>query len=468
MRVFASLFIVVGLTTIAICGIAGGKPPAAANDIGKVEPPSGLIVHEWGTFTSISGSDGARLEFRPLIDNDLPQFVVNRAWQAGRVPNPFMKFDIRSLQRMETPITYFYTDREQEVSVKVGFPKGLLTEFYPPVQSMKPAFDFKKRAEVGNSELDWGKVTLIPMDRLVPPLSSPEAAKAAHQRIIQTLAPDSRSHPHYDYARETDSAFVYVPHTRDASRPAAPVGDHFEKFLFYRGVGNFPLPLTVAAQGTDTYAVSNTGGETLRSLFLVTYADNHLHMQHVKAIGAGTTLTIHQSSETMRSDILSNMVVDALIAEGLYEKEARAMVKTWSDSWFSEAGTRLFYILPRTLTDELLPLTISPAPDRVVRVMVGRMEIISPEEESRITQIVLASATARKVTADQAADVSTQAQKAKPILPGPALPQGLVQMGRLAEPALIRVKNFTKDKVIRTEASLLLDELHQYQTTLTN
>jgi hypothetical protein len=50
----------------------------------SAEPTAeGLVVHEWGTFTSFSGSDGVRLEFRPLADEDLPPFVLDRFLQAG-------------------------------------------------------------------------------------------------------------------------------------------------------------------------------------------------------------------------------------------------------------------------------------------------------------------------------------------------------------------------------------------------
>ena len=45
-----------------------------------------LVVHEWGTFTSFSGSDGVRLEYRPLLDEDLPYFVLDRFLQSG-TPN---------------------------------------------------------------------------------------------------------------------------------------------------------------------------------------------------------------------------------------------------------------------------------------------------------------------------------------------------------------------------------------------
>jgi len=53
------------------------------------------------------------------------------------------------------------------------------------------------------------------------------------------------------------------------------------------------------------------------------------------------------------------------------------MIKTWKDSWFEE-GSRLIYIVPRGFIDNVLPLTIDPAPGQIVRVFVGRLEIITP------------------------------------------------------------------------------------------
>jgi hypothetical protein len=71
-----------------------------------------------------------------------------------------------------------------------------------------------------------------------------------------------------------------------------------------------------------------------------------------------------------------------LTAAGLYEKEARAMVKTWEAAWSGEEGTRLLYLVPRSRTDELLPLTIEPKPTAMVRVLVGRHDFLTPEEEA--------------------------------------------------------------------------------------
>lgn len=433
---------------------------------------SPFVVHEWGTFTSISGSDGVRLEFRPLVENDLPEFVTNRAWQGGRHPNPFLKISIKSLQRMETPVTYFYTDREREVDVKVGFPKGLLTEFYPPVKGMKPDFDFKRKVTIGNSELDWGRITLIPPERLAPPLSSPAIAQAVLDRLLETIAPDSDSHPHYRYARNTDSAIVHVRRDFDKTRPQAPRGDFFEKFLFYRGVGNFPLPLRVVAKGEGQFEVSNSGSDPLRSLFLVTFRDNQLWVTKCRELPAGGSLvmTSSQTPPITRPE-LGRQVVEALVEEGLYLKEAEAMVATWNESWFAEEGTRLFYMLPARITDELLPLDITPRPDQMVRVMVGRHEIVSPEQESQLEQVVRASAEARRVAVQQVAarklaearGEAVDEQRAAATESAPQFPEPLTQLGRLAEPMLARIAQCTKDDAVKVEVANLIRELRARQ-----
>ena len=67
-----------------------------------------------------------------------------------------------------------------------------------------------------------------------------------------------------------------------------------------------------------------------------------------------------------------------LVEQGLFAPEAKAMIATWRDSWFEE-GTRLFYLLPQAAVDAVLPLEISPAPVRVVRTFVGRLELATPE-----------------------------------------------------------------------------------------
>jgi hypothetical protein len=76
-----------------------------------------------------------------------------------------------------------------------------------------------------------------------------------------------------------------------------------------------------------------------------------------------------------------------LVDQGLYPDEAHAMVETWRDSGFEE-GSRLIYIVPRSFIDRVLPLTINPTPGQIVRVFVGRLEIVTPATASAVETAV--------------------------------------------------------------------------------
>jgi hypothetical protein len=327
------------------------------------------------------------------------------------------------------------------VSARVRFPEGLLTEFYPPVERMEPPFHFGEKPPLKQSVLDWGDIHLIPMEG-----SQSQALARARCRL-----PESDPRFHYGHARETDSALVHVRMSKpDASTPLASKGDFCEKFLFYRGVGNFDLPLSLTATSDGSFELVNAGHEAVRSLFLVDIEAPMVRFATFDHVDPAGRLKLTQSAQPTSVSALSAAVQGALVREGLFEKEAVAMVKTWRSSWFGENGTRLFYILPRTVTDGLLPLEIDPQPERVVRVLVGRMEIMRPEEESRVTEIVQKSASARQVHALLGA--------AGKLVPYEAPPE-LASLGRLAEPALARVGTISKDAEIRSEAKLLLKSL---------
>ena len=114
-----------------------------------VPAASGLIVHEWGTFTSIAGKDGVALEWRPLNGaSDLPKFIHTIQNQdEGLRHGP--KANLTAVVRMETPVLYFYSASETDVSVKVDFPKGKITEWYPQARSV-------------STSIDWGRLKIVP------------------------------------------------------------------------------------------------------------------------------------------------------------------------------------------------------------------------------------------------------------------------------------------------------------------
>src|SRR2546423_2865359 len=76
----------------------------------------------------------------------------------------------------------------------------------------------------------------------------------------------------------------------------------------------------------------------------------------------------------------------ALKEEGLFADEADALLSTWELSYFKSAGLRLFFMVPRAWTDFHLPLEIS-VPSEVKRAMVGRLELVTPEQRGLLSQL---------------------------------------------------------------------------------
>jgi hypothetical protein len=111
------------------------------------------------------------------------------------------------------------------------------------------------------------------------------------------------------------------------------------------------------------------------------------------------------------------MQVHGADANGLYDDEATAMVNTWKRQWFRTPGPRLLYIAPQSWTDRSIPLAVDPKPESTKRVMVIRVEILTPEIE--------------------AADVAALRGLASPATAGAARDH-FAALGRFAEPRLRR------------------------------
>jgi hypothetical protein len=408
----------------------------------SAKAPGHYVAHEWGTFTSVQGGDGVLLEWNPLESSALPHFVydwknpgLNRRSSAAFVVG---KTAMWALQRMETPVIYFYADQKQTVDASVSFPQGAITEWYPQACQVGPStvpvppaiakldeyahkagagpgFTFASllgHRDIKDSRIKWGEVELLPPSK--------------NGSLTHLLATD-QSGSHYFAARDTDSDYVKM-YSLSATNPAP----EFEKFLFYRGVGNFKTPLRVTVDSADSVTVANTGTEPLTHLFLLGQKDGSGQFMELDRLEPGAERNVPlQSLSTAPAqkiaDQLCQQMALALEHEGLYTREAKAMVKTWRDSWFEEDGLRVLYLLPRSWTDQILPLSLEPAPRELVRVMVGRAEALSPKLEDSLASDLL-----------KAKDGDSQARER-------AMAQ-LRRLGRFARPAMnLAIKDFDKE-----------------------
>ena len=310
---------------------------------------SSLTAHEWGTFTSIAGMDGSAVEWSPLIGStDLPAFVEH-------FRDPGFKGGLRGTVRMETPVLYFYSSKEEMISVSVGFSRGVITEWYPHASRVEPAanlyYGILQQAGA-NGSIAWDSVTLAPNGR-------PDF-------------PREERNSHYYAARMTSSTPLRV-------KSAA--GEQQEKFLFYRGVSTFSVPLSAMLDAEGKLRIKNHGDQEIPTTILFERRGDKVGY---RIDGPLTQEAILDSAElTSTVDEIGRDLEGILVAQGLYQDEAHAMLETWRGSWFEE-GSRLLYIVPPAFVNEVLPLSITPAPAQTVRVFVGRLELVTPATEKAV------------------------------------------------------------------------------------
>jgi hypothetical protein len=334
------------------------------------EKQASFTVHEWGTFTSVAGPDGKAAQWLPLAGpGDLPCFVErfqNRLFKdIGPVASDIKKNPIDYAKartqllgpiRMETPVVYFYSERPEKVNLRVAFPKGFITEWYPKAtlnQTPVRAGVLQKSQDTG-ATIVWKDIEVLP-------------------RNARVSFPQGSTTSHYYAARETEANPIRV-------------NDQNEKFLFYRGVGGFPVPVNVTVTDSGKVRIKYLGGKPYAILFesrggklgysLVDTSKGEVVMDTPPLTG---------NFESLRAELEA-----ALVSQGLFAKEASAMVETWRDSWFEE-GTRLFYIVPPAMVEEILPLTMQPRPAKVVRVFVGRVEVFTASTIKAVETAVYAN-----------------------------------------------------------------------------
>ncbi|MEJ7729710.1 MAG: hypothetical protein WKG00_10870 [Polyangiaceae bacterium] len=393
----------------------------------------GLVVHEWGTLTTMEGSNGASLEGLQHETEAVPAFVHRNI---DSYPSPFAHLGDSSRDatvrgarsKMETPVIYFYSDTAQRVSVEVDFVRGLLTHWYPRHASASPEIEAARSGGVdlggiGQSTLRW-EVELVPPGQAPP-------------REIPAVDADDA----WQLARETRAATLRtVPATGAGDAEAAPT--EAEHYIFYRGLGQLELPLQAVSGAGGQVIVMNHGTAEIAASFVLDMQGERgryhrlgripAHGAQPVAMGAQPSMPAAALVATLERDMTA-----ALVEQGLFADEARAMVRTWSRAWFASEGTRVLYVLPRDVVDRVLPLRIDPRPETLVRVLVGRHEYLTPEVEAEVEALLRA-----RVSADERAAAAAMGR--------------LGRIGRFLEPSIRAVMARTADpSVLRSAREVL-------------
>jgi len=401
------------------------------------DPSDGFVVHEWGTFTSVSGSDGALLPGLHHEEEDLPRFVADR--MAVAKDRPDLAYN-PAFQKMETPVTYFYAPAPIEVTAKVAFPKGIFTQWYPFVETMDPLV-----AEIGGKDryttpvadipehcrerwhlhdglLDWAKIDVLAAD-------------------AQVVLPGPVENTTWGFARRTRSNPLRI-HRGD--QPAQ--SNQVEKFLFYRGLGDleFPVKVTIAGEVARIANADSVGAMGGLVLMRVTHDAAGFQSLGDLAPGETTSASIPEAKMAHGDFVpaLKSALASRLVESGLFADEAQSMVDTWERSYFLTPGVRLLYLLPQATTDKTIPLTITPAPAKMTRTMVIRMELMPPSDERKLSVWLTA-------LAGGAPEQQIEARRS------------FLGLGRFAQPHLTRAVALASSPAEKAAGEKLLDEIAQ-------
>jgi hypothetical protein len=344
-----------------------------------------LVVHEWGTFTSLQDEQGNALGSINTDDEPVPAFV-HQLPRAMLFP-PTVAFtsdakgtpagDPNVTMRLETPVLYFHPPKGNtapvKVDVDVAFNGGWLSQYFPDAHA---AID-------GATDAD-----------LAPALSAQTVGRLSWHGVTINAV-------HGDLPNTTDPVWT-APRAVDSAMISA--GFEGEHFLFYRGVGHLDAPLRVERHEKEktlqvhaAATVANIGQSWLVDI----RPDGSVAFRIVPrmpmpshGLDASSTVPAEFTEEDYSPknlDRLREQLHEVLVTDGLFADEAEALLNTWQRSYFQNPGERLFFLVPQEWTDRVLPLKLS-VPAEIKRVMVGRIELVTPMQRALLRHMATSGA----------------------------------------------------------------------------
>jgi hypothetical protein len=353
------------------------------------EPPK-LIVHEWGVFCTFADAKYANANLK-------------QEW-ASMPPDFYRQFPDRKLRKVEEwdsmapvdkPIIYFYTDRQNlAADVKVKFTDGAPVVWWPC--TVEPLDDFRVKAPGICRELHWsGKLKAD---------GTEEVGSGWHicDYTVKTPPDSWVNQARLDNAAwfVTDDAAVRV----QPAKPSKPTEADFkgfrkgrmfssrfqsERFIYYDGLTPAVSCLSCRDMGEQGLKMTNSAKFKIGDVILVDRRDQqHVAMEHF-SIDAGGSVTA--AAKAQDADQAAQWLLADLRAAGLYEKEANSVLAIWRKGLFDRPGVTAIYLLPQDEYDRMLPLSVDPKPQKVVRVGIvvqGNLEVSAAALEAKVASLV--------------------------------------------------------------------------------
>ncbi len=314
-----------------------------------------LTVHEWGVFTCFP---------------DMQYANANRKAEWGALPPVFYhQFPTQRLRWIpsawDKPVIDFFTPHDSlRCQVSVDFGVGYPVVWWPCAADPVDRGGYSEQAAPTFHKLRWDLTlgTHLPHE-LLNNWEHNGWRPATLYPLPATSWPTQ--------ARVPSAALVTADgSTVERSAPWVSGQVETERFLYYDGLVPAPEYLHCTAEDAKSVTLTSAAAFPLAPLFVVDRRGAGVRFARVDALAPGATRKIVPTAVADAKWPVTGMteVGEALRTAGLFPEEADALLKIWQDGLFTRPGVTVFYLLPQTEYDRLLPLTIAPKPPKLVRV----------------------------------------------------------------------------------------------------
>ncbi|HEV3237048.1 MAG TPA: hypothetical protein VGZ25_08675 [Gemmataceae bacterium] len=396
-----------------------GQKAELKNKPVDVSVQKGLVVHEWGVFSAHDDLEMANAEMKAEWDS-LPKFIYGQ--MAGRkLPDFYGNYVVRK------PVVFFHAPETIAMEMRVDFPQGMPVVWWP--RTSRPTLTRGARdpdAKPGEPfhYLRWDffvkqnaadvKMLTVPKDHWVSALRNVEADEVlcnSERNLNGRLRPGR--------------------YREQAER---------EKFIYYDGVIPNPAAIDLTALMDKEMARSRVKFP----LFDLTVVDrrsrDHVRIGRIDkldALAKERPLRWTEQKAADWQDDAAKALVGQLKKADLFEDEANALVEIWKKDLFQAEGLTCFYRIPQEEYDRLLPVTLKPRPEKLVRIGLVHQRITDPSIAEKVAQLV-------KRMDDDSFPVREKAQ------------EDLERMGRKAYSALKRLQKSPQSAEVKRRLDAVL------------
>ena len=268
--------------------------------------PAGFEIHEWGVMVGCTGNDTFFLTSRP------EQTVL-----------------------VKQPVIYVHSKEKKPFTVKARFADGRPTETYPP-------------AEVTGSTVQWRDVSFAGDEKAAPKGVSGAYSYASLENIMPILSDVDSEELLYEGVK---TRFLYYEGEMRYVNNVLAAYDLESQEAYFTNKNDYPVydvMIVLSKEGSSAFTPD-------------------IYTARADAIAPGERVSVKIGrQQTME-------LQDALTSQGFTRKEALAFSTLWKPSFFYQSNIpgwgHLIYRIPQEQYDKMIPIEVTPKPDKTVRTL---------------------------------------------------------------------------------------------------